>query len=73
MNKIHRIKLEIESDREYRNIDIDLDILFNKIKRIDKAIEYIEKTTNNGMFELRSDNGELDKLLDILKGSHSNE
>ena len=72
MNKIHKIKLEIESDNEYRNIEIDLDVLFNKIKRIDKAIEYIEN-------ELSEECGNvcgsdlpyyvIDELLDILKGS----
>lgn len=36
--------------------------------RINKAIEYINKTTNNTMFELRSDTGELNYLMRILKG-----
>ena len=35
-------------------------------KRIDKAIEYIKKVSNNGMFELRME--EIEELLDILKG-----
>lgn len=42
----------------------------DKIKlqqRIDKAIEYIKKVSNNGMFELRME--EIEELLDILKGS----
>lgn len=38
-----------------------------KIKN-NNAIEYINKHTNNGMFELRSDTNEIEELLDILKG-----
>lgn len=38
------------------------------LNRINKAIEYINKTTNNTMFELRSDTGELNYLMRILKG-----
>lgn len=40
--------------------------------RNNKAIEYIEQHTNNGMFELRNDTNEIDELLEILKGD-SNE
>lgn len=38
-----------------------------KIKN-NNAIEYINKHTNNGMFELRSDTNEIEELLNILKG-----
>jgi cell division septum initiation protein DivIVA len=45
---------------------------YDKIKelqdRIDKAIEYIKEHTNNGMFELRTDTGEIEELLNILQG-----
>lgn len=36
--------------------------------KIDKAIEYINKHTDNGMFELRSDTNEIEELLNILRG-----
>ena len=35
-------------------------------QRIDKAVEYIKKHSNNCMFELRIE--EMEKLLNILKG-----
>lgn len=38
-----------------------------KVKN-NKAIEYINKHTDNGMFELRSDTNEIEELLYILKG-----
>lgn len=38
-----------------------------KVKN-NNAIEYINKHTNNGMFELRSDTNEIEELLNILKG-----
>lgn len=37
-----------------------------KIKN-NNAIEYINKHTNNGMFELRSDTNEIEELINILK------
>lgn len=43
------------------------------IAREDKAIEYINKHTNNGMFELRSDTNEIEELLNILQGSGDND
>ena len=42
--------------------------IIKKLESEDKAIEYINKHTNNGMFELRSDTNEIEELLDILKG-----
>lgn len=40
-------------------------------ERIDKSLEYIEKVSDNGTFEI-SEN-EVIVLLDILKGNDSNE
>lgn len=39
--------------------------------RIDKAIGYIKKVSNNGMFELRME--EIEEVLDILKGGDRDE
>lgn len=44
----------------------DEDTIANLSNKIIDAISYIEKCSNNLMFELRTE--ELDELLDILKG-----
>lgn len=56
--KLHTEKYASEMEDKY---------ILEKSKN-DKAIEYINKHTNNGMFELRSDTNEIEELLNILKG-----
>lgn len=56
--KLHTEKYASEMEDKY---------ILEKNKN-DKAIEYINKHTNNGMFELRSDTNEIEELLNILKG-----
>lgn len=60
-------KIHIEVAYNGKDIKALLEYLFNLEERIDKAIEYIKEHTNNGMFELRSDTGELNYLLRILE------
>ncbi len=56
--KLHNEKYASEMEDKY---------ILEKNKN-NKAIEYINKHTNNGMFELRSDTNEIEELLNILKG-----
>lgn len=53
---------------EYKEIEKYLIDELNKYKEvIDKIKEYIKEHTNNGMFELRADTGEIEYLLDLLE------
>lgn len=64
-------------DRHIENVNQENMKLKDKVEqlqdKIDSAINYLEEHTNNGMFELRTDTGEVEELLNILKGSDNNE
>ena len=73
MTKLELLQKELEimvkDDERSQETIIRLSKENKELKeRINKAIEYINKTTNNTMFELRSDTGELNYLMRILKG-----
>lgn len=62
--------MNINYKTAYENVMIANKMLENENRKlnniINKAIEYIKKVSNNGMFELRME--EIEELLDILKG-----